>query len=117
MDTTAVPATDTRAAEPDSSSQALTGCAAAGLALLLPIVFVAWFLVLAGERGSRCLTYGEGCSPVPGDVLWAVFYVALGCGIVALTWPRAQWKPARLGVVVVQWAAQLLLAVLILIGA
>ncbi|MEU5366771.1 hypothetical protein ABZ354_25430 [Streptomyces sp. NPDC005925] len=105
------------AAGPEPSSRGPTGLAVTGLVLPLPVVFVAWSPVLAGERGSRCPMHGEGCSPVPGDLLWALFHVSLGCGVLALTWPRTRGKSARCGVVAVRWGTQSLLGLLILTGA
>ncbi|MFI5678840.1 hypothetical protein [Streptomyces cellulosae] len=95
----------------------LTGWSAAGLVLLLPTVGLAWIAVLATERGSRCLTYGEQCSTVPGGLLHGLFWAALAAGVLALAWPRTQAVSARAGAVLVQWAAQLTLGVLILSGA
>lgn len=99
------------------SARALTLGSVAGLALLLPTVVLAWIVVFASERGSRCLTYGEQCSRVPGDALWACFWVSAALGVLALAWPRARWTPARWAVVVLQWGAQLTLGALILAGA
>ncbi len=117
-DPAAAPATATATATATAgrgpSSRRLTGLAVAGLVLLVPVVLVAWLLVLASDHGSQCLMYGAPCSPVPGELLWALFHVALGSGLLALTWPRTQGKSARCGVVVLQWGAQLLLGLLIL---
>ncbi|MFF3329131.1 hypothetical protein ACFYWX_06135 [Streptomyces sp. NPDC002888] len=100
-----------------SADRHLTGWSVAGLVLLLPTVVVAWLAVLSTERGSRCLTYGEQCSTVPGTVLYGVFYASLAAGVVALAWPRTRWTPARSGAVALQWGAQLTLGALILSGA
>jgi hypothetical protein len=99
------------------SARAVTGCSVAGLVLLLPTVFVAWIAVLATERGSRCLTYGEHCSSVPGEALWGVFWLAFAAGLLALLWPRTWWTSARVGAVLLQWGAQLTLGAMILSGA
>jgi hypothetical protein len=95
----------------------LTGWSVTGLVLLLPTVALAWIAVLATERGSRCLTYGEQCSSVPGGLLHGLFWTALAAGVLALAWPRTRAVSARAGAVLVQWAAQLALGVLILSGA
>ncbi|MBG0852873.1 hypothetical protein I2W78_13730 [Streptomyces spinoverrucosus] len=100
-----------------NNARLLTGWSVAGLLLLLPTVAVAWVAVLATERGSRCLTYGEQCSTIPSGVLHAFFWAALALGALALAWPRARWQYARLGAVLVQWGAQLTLGSLILSGA
>ncbi|MGW0817518.1 hypothetical protein ACWD00_30545 [Streptomyces viridiviolaceus] len=102
---------------PQPTARALTGWSLAGLLLLLPTVVVAWIAVLATERGSRCLTYGEQCSSVPGGTLWACFWAAAALGLLALAWPRARWAPARAGAVALQWGVQLTLGALILSGA
>lgn len=104
-------------AQQQSAGRHLTGWSVAGLLLLLPTVAVAWLLVLASERGSRCLLYGEQCSPVPGAALHGCFWAALALGVVALGWPRGRWPPARAGTVLLQWATQLTLGVLIVAGA
>ncbi|MFF7367997.1 hypothetical protein [Streptomyces tricolor] len=85
-----------------------------GLGLLLPMVFFCALVTLSGPRAGRCLTYGEDCSPVPGWLLYGSFWTSVVAGVAALVWPRARWTGARLGAVVVQWCAQLLLAGLIL---
>ncbi|MEV5885550.1 hypothetical protein AB0L74_23015 [Streptomyces sp. NPDC052020] len=92
----------------------LTGWSAAGLLLLLPTVAAAWLLVLASERGSRCLMYGEGCSGVPGGALYGCFWAAFALGAAALAWPRTRWRAARAATVVLQWCAQLTLGALVL---
>jgi len=99
------------------SARALTTGSVAGLVLLLPTVVLAWTVVLASERGSRCLTYGEHCSRVPGDALWACFWASAALGALALAWPRTRWAPARCGAVALQWGTQLTLGALILAGA
>lgn len=99
------------------TARALTTGAVAGLVLLLPTVVLAWIVVLASERGGRCLTYGEQCSGVPGWALWACFWASAALGAVALAGPRTRWVPARCGAVVLQWGTQLTLGVLILAGA
>ncbi|WSQ11507.1 hypothetical protein OG604_29290 [Streptomyces sp. NBC_01231] len=73
------------------ASRFLTGWSVAGLVLLLPTVVLAWLVVLAGERGSRCLTYGEQCSTIPGGLLHGLFYASLAAGVAALAWPRP-WR-------------------------
>jgi hypothetical protein len=95
----------------------VTGWAVAGLLALLPIVVLCWIVVLSGERGSRCLEYGEQCSTIPGYALYDAFWLALFAGLAALVWPRARWTYARLWAVFVQWAAQLTLGAMILSGA
>ncbi|MEU0334722.1 hypothetical protein [Streptomyces sp. NPDC006193] len=95
----------------------LTGWAVAGLAALLPTVGLAWLVVLSGERGSRCLMYGEQCPAIPGSALYGAFWPALAAGAAALAWPRGRWTGARAGAVFVQWGAQLTLGALILAGA
>ncbi|MGW2745254.1 hypothetical protein [Streptomyces sp. NPDC001450] len=95
----------------------ITGLAVTGLASLLPIVGLAWIVVLSGERGSRCLMYGEQCSTIPGPALYGAFWLALAAGVGALAWPRARWTHLRLGAVLVQWGAQLTLGAMILSGA
>ncbi|WP_162833281.1 hypothetical protein [Streptomyces sp. CB09001] len=99
------------------SARALTTGSVAGLVLLLPTVVLAWTVVLASERGSRCLTYGEQCSRVPGGALWACFWASAALGALALALPRTRWTPARCGAVVLQWGAQLTLGALILADA
>ncbi|POX59865.1 hypothetical protein C3492_30445 [Streptomyces sp. Ru62] len=85
-----------------------------GLGLLLPTVFFSTLLTFTSERAGRCLTYGEDCSAVPGRLLHGSFWASLLAGLAALVWPRARWTGARIGAVLVQWGAQLLLAALIL---
>ncbi|MFF0745521.1 hypothetical protein ACFYVL_34485 [Streptomyces sp. NPDC004111] len=113
MNTTTQPS----AAPQPVSSRAVTGWSVAGLVLLVPTVAVAWIAVLATSRGSRCLTYGEQCSTVPGGALSGLFALSLVAGLVALCWPRSRGTGARVGVVLLQWGAQLVLGVLILSGA
>ncbi|MFG2127949.1 hypothetical protein ACGFNV_09120 [Streptomyces sp. NPDC048751] len=100
-----------------SADRHLTGWSVAGLVLLLPTVGLAWLAVLATERGSRCVTYGEQCSTIPGSVLYGVFYASLAAGVAALAWPRTRWTALRGGAVLVQWGAQLTLGAMILSGA
>ncbi|KUN92125.1 hypothetical protein [Streptomyces resistomycificus] len=100
-----------------SGSRLLTGWSVAGLVLLLPTVVLAWIAVLASERGSRCLMYGEECSTIPGGLLYGLFCAALAAGVLALAWPRTRAESARAGAVVVQWGAQLTLGAMILSGA
>ncbi|MBD0422967.1 hypothetical protein H0H10_28075 [Streptomyces sp. TRM S81-3] len=102
---------------PQPTARALTGWSLAGLLLLLPTVVLAWVAVLATERGSRCLMYGEQCSAVPGGALWGCFGAAPALGAPALAWPRTRWTSARAGAVALQWGAQLMLGALILSGA
>ncbi|MET9964718.1 hypothetical protein ABZZ80_01990 [Streptomyces sp. NPDC006356] len=86
------------------------------LALLFPTVIACLLLAGTSERASRCVTYGEECSPVPGTWMYTCFFVSLACGIVAVIWPRA-WLPfrtARAWAVGVQIAAQAALAMSIL---
>ncbi|MHB9859002.1 hypothetical protein [Streptomyces sp. YIM S03343] len=85
-----------------------------GLGLLLPMVVLSCVPVLASGRGSRCITYGDECSAVPGAFLYGCFWTAVVAGLTALLWPRARWTGARAGIVVVQWTAQVVLACLIL---
>ncbi|WP_345592587.1 hypothetical protein [Streptomyces marokkonensis] len=89
----------------------------AGLVLLLPTVLAAWLAVFASEHGGDCLMYGERCQTVPGTVLWACFWAAVGLGVTALAWPRTRWTSARCWAVGLQWGAQLTLGALILSGA
>ncbi|WP_181792666.1 hypothetical protein [Streptomyces sp. WELS2] len=100
-----------------AAARTVTGWSVAGLVLLVPTVVVAWIAVLATNRGSRCLTYGEQCSTVPGEALYGCFWIALAAGLLALMWPRARWTGARIGVVFLQWVTQLTLGALILSGA
>ncbi|MGW7526615.1 hypothetical protein [Streptomyces sp. NPDC054783] len=102
---------------PQQKDRFITGWAVAGLLSLLPIVALSWIVVLSGERGSRCLEYGEQCSTIPGYALYDAFWLAVFAGLAALVWPRARWTYARLWAVFVQWAAQLTLGALILNGA
>ncbi|MFJ8545486.1 hypothetical protein ACIRFH_26370 [Streptomyces sp. NPDC093586] len=106
-----------RATTPRPVSRALTGWSVTGLVLLLPTVVLAWIVVLAGERGSRCLMYGEQCSTVPPGAVWGCFWAAAALGVLAVAWPRTRWTSARCGAVVLQWCAQLTLGALILSGA
>lgn len=87
-----------------------------GVVLLPPTALGSWFLVLASPRGSRCLTYGEGCGAVPGAVLWALFWAVAVLGLAAAVWPRTRWTYARCGAVVLQWAALWALALSIVGG-
>ncbi|GGW34418.1 hypothetical protein GCM10010340_10380 [Streptomyces griseoloalbus] len=100
-----------------AAARRLTGWSVAGLVLLLPTVALAWLAVLAGERGSRCLTYGEQCSGVPDGVVHGFFLTALAAGLLAAAWPRTRWLPARSAAVAAQWLAMLTTAALILSGA
>ncbi|WP_328562416.1 hypothetical protein [Streptomyces coelicoflavus] len=102
---------------PQLSARALTIGSVTGLVLLLPTVVLAWIVVFSSERGGRCLMYGEQCSHVPGEALWACFWASAALGVLALLWPRVRWAPARCAVVVLQWGAQLTLGALILAGA
>ncbi|MGC9495241.1 hypothetical protein [Streptomyces sp. WG7] len=102
---------------PLPTARIVTGCSVAGLVLLLPTVVLAWLAVFASERGGRCLTYGERCSTVPGEALWACFWAAALLGVLALAWPRTRWRPVGYGAVALQWGAQLTLGGLILSGA
>ncbi|MFJ8188645.1 hypothetical protein ACIQ8D_02420 [Streptomyces sp. NPDC096094] len=104
-------------AAPRPAARALTGWSVAGLVLLPPTVVVAWLAVLATERGGRCLTYGEQCSTVPGEALWACFRAAGALGVLALARPRTRWTSARCGAVAPRWGAQPTLGALILSGA
>ncbi|MGN5379991.1 hypothetical protein BIV25_36910 [Streptomyces sp. MUSC 14] len=102
---------------PQQKDRFITVWAVVGLLSLLPIVVLAWLVVLSGERGSRCLEYGEQCSAIPGSALYTVFWLALATGVGALVWPRARWRSARAGAVWLQWGAQLTLGAMILNGA
>ncbi|MFH8338687.1 hypothetical protein [Streptomyces sp. AM6-12] len=102
---------------PRQQDRLITGWAVAGLVLLLPTVVLSWAVVLSGERGTRCLMYGEGCSDIPGWALYAAFALALLAGIVALAWPRGRGTYSRSWTVFVQWGAQLTLGAMILSGA
>ncbi|MFJ9925981.1 MULTISPECIES: hypothetical protein [Streptomyces] len=95
----------------------ITGWSLAGILLLLPIVVLSWMVVLSGDRGSRCLTYGEQCSTIPGSALYLAFFLALGAGVAALAWPRGTATYARATTVFLQWGAQLVLGAMILDGA
>ncbi|KUN84602.1 hypothetical protein [Streptomyces griseoruber] len=107
MDTTAHRQTD----------RFLIGWAAAGLVSLLPTVGLAWLAVWSGERGSRCLTYGERCSTVDGTTLYTLFWLSVLAGLTALVWRRAGASYVRPAAVLVQWGAQLTLGAMILTGA
>ncbi|MFD9395959.1 hypothetical protein ACFWBB_36030 [Streptomyces sp. NPDC060000] len=102
---------------PRAKDRFVIGWAVTGLVSLLPTVGLAWLAVLATERGSRCLTYGEQCSTVPGTALHGMFWLSVLAGLSALIWPRARWTYARVGAVGVQWGAQLTLGAMILSGA
>ncbi|MFD7711576.1 hypothetical protein [Streptomyces sp. NPDC059786] len=91
--------------------------AVTGLIMLLPIVVLAWLAVLSTDRGTGCLMYGEGCSDVPGGLLWALFWTALTAGVTAVVWAPDRWPAARTGTVLLQWGAQVTLAALIMSGA
>ncbi|MGW3123101.1 hypothetical protein ACWDBW_39325 [Streptomyces sp. NPDC001107] len=104
-------------AQQQSAGRLLTGLSVTGLVLLLPTVGLAWLAVLAGERGSRCLEYGEQCSQIPGSLLYALFYASAAAGVAVLAWPRHRAMPARAGAVVLQWVLQFTLGLLILSGA
>lgn len=78
------------------------------------MVVLSSVLALAGERGSRCLMYGEECSQVPGALLSGCFWTAAAAGVAALLWPRARWTGVRIAIVVVQWTVQVVLTFLIL---
>ncbi len=99
------------------NARTLTIGSATGLALLLPTVLLAWIVVFNSERGGHCLMYGEQCSRVPGDALWACFWASAALGVLALAWPRTRWVPARCAAVLLQWGTQLTLGALILAGA
>ncbi|MFE2515588.1 hypothetical protein [Streptomyces mirabilis] len=86
------------------------------LALLFPTVIACLLFVGVSERASRCVTYGEECSSVPGTWMYTCFLVSLAAGVVAVIWPRA-WLPfrtARAWTMGMQIAAQAVLALLIL---
>ncbi|MFJ3514528.1 MULTISPECIES: hypothetical protein [unclassified Streptomyces] len=54
-------------------------------ALFVPAAVLAGVLTLASYRASRCLTYGEQCSPgLPGWVFWAGAGAAAAGLVVAL---------------------------------
>ncbi|MFJ3224433.1 hypothetical protein ACIPJS_13910 [Streptomyces sp. NPDC086783] len=99
------------------TARSSTGWSVAGLLLLVPTFVVAWLLVLSTERGSKCLTDGEGCSSVPYEDVYGCFFAALAAGALALLWPRTRWVVVRSGVVMLQWGAQLTMGALILTGA
>ncbi|MFY4721409.1 hypothetical protein [Streptomyces sp. LaBMicrA B280] len=99
---------------PRQKDRLISGWAIAGLLLLLPIVVLSWAVVLSGERGTRCVMYGEGCSTVPGSALYGAFSLALVAGIAALVWPRGRGTYSRAWAVCVQWGAQLTLGAMIL---
>ncbi|UFR02633.1 MULTISPECIES: hypothetical protein [Streptomyces] len=85
-----------------------------GLGLLLPVVVFCALVAFTSERAGRCLAYGQDCSPVPDQLLYGSFWTSLVAGAAVLAWPRTRWAGARVGAVLVQWGAQLLLAALIL---
>ncbi|MFF1453262.1 hypothetical protein ACFVYF_34785 [Streptomyces sp. NPDC058274] len=104
-------------ANPQPAHRALSLWAGWGLGLLVPTVVLAWIAVLSGERGSNCLMNGEQCSPVPGSLLYGLFWGALALGVLALALPRTRPTWARSWAVFLQWSAQLTLGALILSGA
>jgi hypothetical protein len=87
-----------------------------GLVLLLPMVGGSYILSLLGEQAGRCLTYGEGCSTLPGGVLHALFWSAVALGLMAAALPRTRWISVRCGAVILQWGAQTVLCLLIVGG-
>ena len=104
-------------AQQQSAGRLLTGLSVTSLVLLLPTVGLAWLAVMTGDRGSRCLMYGEQCSQIPGGLLYGLFYASVATGVAALVWPRHRAMPARAGAVVLQWVLQFTLGLLILSGA
>jgi hypothetical protein len=86
------------------------------LALLFPTVIACLLIVGTSERASRCVTYGETCSPIPGTWMYTCFFVSLAAGVVAAVWPRARlpFRTARAWAVGVQIAALAMLTLLIL---
>lgn len=90
--------------------------AAICLGLLLPTLVVSILLALSSPRASRCVTHGEGCSPISIDTIGNVFHLAAVLGILAVAWPK-QWLPfryARPCLVGLQVAAQFATALMIL---
>ncbi|MEU5091223.1 hypothetical protein [Streptomyces sp. NPDC021356] len=101
------------AREPGHNS---TVWAAVGLGLLLPMVIGCWLLALSTQHGTQCVMYGDyyqDCHQGSGDVLYGFFFASVAAGVSALVLPR-RWASARAGAAALQWAAQALLAFLIL---
>lgn len=101
------------AGEPGTNS---TVWAAVGLGLLVPLVVGCRLLALSTEHGTQCLMYGDstqGCHQGGGAVLYGLFFASAAAGVAALVLPRRR-AFARAGAAVLQWAAQALLAILIL---
>lgn len=97
-----------------AAGRVVTRWSVVGLVLLVPTVVVASIAVLTSRRAGLCLTYGEHCSTVSGEALYGCFWGALAAGLLALVWPRVRWTGARVGVVLLQWGAQITLGALIL---
>ncbi|GLX53773.1 hypothetical protein Shyhy01_67220 [Streptomyces hygroscopicus subsp. hygroscopicus] len=101
---------------PGRKDRFISGWAVTGLVLPLPTVALCWAVVLSGERGSRCLMYGEQCSTIPGPALDVAFCLSLVSGIAALVRPRGRRTYSRACTVFVQWGAQSTLGAMILSG-
>ncbi|WP_225826912.1 hypothetical protein [Streptomyces naphthomycinicus] len=106
--------TTDRSADRAEDDRLLRAWAGWGLGLLLPTAVFCTLVAFSSERAGRCITYGENCSATPGWLPAGSFWASLAAGVIALMWPRARWTVARLGAVVIQWCAQLMLAASIL---
>ncbi|MFF7971860.1 hypothetical protein [Streptomyces sp. NPDC007905] len=105
--------TTAHSTRPPAPGRALTRWSAWGLALLIPSVLLAAIAALSTERGSRCVAYDE-CPQVPGALVYGSLAAAVVAGLAALLWPRRGWTDGRTWAVALQWAAQVLVVLLIL---
>lgn len=70
--------------------------------LFVPMVVAAGVLVLASERTSRCMTYGEQCAPgLPGWLFWWSTGVGAVALLFALVAPAVRTRKAALATQVV----------------
>ncbi|MGW0710782.1 hypothetical protein ACWD4G_33335 [Streptomyces sp. NPDC002643] len=108
---------DTPQSSPSNHDRTINLWSGLGLILLLPMSLGSWLLRLSTAGGSRCLTYGEGCSTIPGGLPNGFFWASIASGLLVAAWPRTRWTSGRYWAVAVQWAAQIVLCGLIAGGA
>ncbi|MFE1410164.1 hypothetical protein ACFW6F_05055 [Streptomyces sp. NPDC058746] len=70
---------------PSEAGTTLRERAVLALLALLPVLFLAKFLLLATDRGGRCFVNDIGCAPFPGGVFLALLGAAVSAAVLVGT--------------------------------